>query len=62
MSSITVKDLIDRLLLYPDDYEVIMNWNWKERNHLGDLEEKHSVAMINGIERNDDFREVRLLN
>lgn len=63
MSSISVSELISHLQSYPDDYEVIMDWKWKEYNQAKDeVEQKHSIAFINGIERNDGYREVRLMN
>ena len=62
MSSITVGELRERLKEYPDDYEVIMEWHWKEKNQIGDIISKNSIAMINAIGRNDGYREIRLLN
>ena len=62
MSSITVGELIERLKEYPDDYEVIMEWHWKEKNQIGDIISKNSIAMINAIGSKDDYKEVRLFN
>ena len=63
MSSISVGELINHLKSYPESYEVIMEWNWKEWDEVNHKsEQKHSVADINGIGCNDDFKEIRLLN
>ena len=53
MSSILVGELKTILDGYPDDYEVIM-----------EISQKHTVgiAYINGVEKNDTVREVRLMN
>lgn len=53
MSSISVGDLKAILDGYPEDYEVIM-----------EISQKHTVgiAYINGVEKNDTVREVRLMN
>lgn len=53
MSSISVGDLKAILNGYPEDYEVIM-----------EISQKHTVkiAYINGVEKNDTVREVRLMN
>ena len=61
MSSITVRELITCLEQYPDNYEVIMSWYWKEKEN-GETKQKHSIAMINGVDSDDDYKEVRLLN
>lgn len=57
MSSISVGELKYCLEEYPDDYEVIMNWKWKENG-----DSKEAIAYINGIKLDNDYREVRLLN
>lgn len=63
MSSILVGELIDHLKLYPESYEVIMDWTWKEWDEANQKsEQKHSIAYINGIARDDDYKEIRLLN
>lgn len=53
MSSISVGDLKTILDGYPEDYEVIM-----------EISQKHTVgiAYINGVEKNDTVKEVRLMN
>lgn len=53
MSSISVGDLKAILNSCPEDYEVIM-----------EISQKHTVkiAYINGVEKNDTVREVRLMN
>jgi hypothetical protein len=53
MSSISVGELKAILDSCPEDYEVIM-----------EISQKHTVkiAYINGIEKNDTVREVRLMN
>lgn len=62
MSSILVGELKSHLEEYPDDYEVIMEIASREKNHLGDYEDKISIAFINGIRAENDYREVRLMN
>lgn len=63
MSSISVGELISHLQSYPEDYEVIMDWRWKEWNEkTGKSERKASIAYINGISCDDGYREVRLMN
>lgn len=57
MSSICVKDLRSYLKNVPDDYEVIMEICTRYDSPPGT-----AIAFINGIKRNDDFREVRLMN
>lgn len=57
MSSISVYELRKELEMYPDDYEVIMDWKWRE-----DGESKQSIAYINGIRVDDYHQEVRLMN
>ena len=53
MSSISVGDLKAILDGYPEDYEVIM-----------EISQKHTIgiAYINGVEKNDTVKEVRLMN
>ena len=63
MGSISVGELIDHLKSYPESYKVIMDWNWKEWDEINQKSVlKHSVADINGIACNDDYKEIRLLN
>lgn len=57
MGSITVGELKSILNLYPDDYSAIMRINT-----FIDGEHKKSIAYINGIEKDDEFKEVRLMN
>lgn len=57
MSSISVGELRYILNKYPDDYEVIMQLTTKY-----DIEAGTSIAFINGIEVNDEFKEIRLMN
>ena len=57
MSSISVGELRYILNKYPDDYEVIMKITTKY-----DIEAGTSIAFINGIEVNDEFKEIRLMN
>lgn len=61
MSSISVGELKAFLEDYPDDYEVIM-----EIHHRYDIPkesgEKGWIAYINGIHKDEERREVRLLN
>ena len=57
MSSISVGELKNILEEYPDDYEVVMDWRWKEHGEV-----KTAIAYINGICSKDDYKEVRLMN
>lgn len=61
MSSITVFELKNILNRYPDNAEVVM-----QLHHKYDISkesgEKGWIAYINGINYNEDFREVRLMN
>lgn len=57
MSSISVGELKYILSKYPDDYEVIVELTTKY-----DIEAGTSIAFINGIEVNDEFKEIRLMN
>ena len=57
MGSISVGELKYILSNYPDDYEVIMQLTTKY-----DIEAGTSIAFINGIEVNDEFKEIRLIN
>ena len=57
MSSISVGELKYILSKYPDDYEVIMQLTTKY-----DIEAGTSIAFINGIDGNDDWKELRLMN
>ena len=57
MSSIPVGELKYILSMYPDDYEVIMEITTKY-----DVEAGTSIAFINGVKPNNEFREIRLMN
>lgn len=57
MSSISVGELRYILSRYPDDYEVIMEVTTKY-----DVEAGTSIAFINGVKPNNEFREIRLMN
>lgn len=57
MSSISVGELKYILSMYPDDYEVIMEITTKY-----DVEAGTSVAFINGVKPNNEFKEIRLMN
>lgn len=57
MSSISVGELRYILSRYPDDYEVIMEITTKY-----DVEAGTSIAFINGVKPNNEFREIRLMN
>ena len=57
MSSISVGELKYILSKYPDDYEVIMQLTTKY-----DVEAGTSIAFINGIKPDNEFREIRLTN
>ena len=56
MSSIPVGELKYILSMYPDDYEVIMEITTKY-----DVEAGTSIAFINGVKPNNEFREIRLM-
>ena len=60
MSSISVGELKRFLESYPDNYEVIMSLT--EYDPTKKDKRKHSIAFINGIKCDDDYREVRLMN
>lgn len=57
MSSISVGELKYILSRYPDDYEVIMEITTKY-----DVEAGTSIAFINGVKPNNEFREIKLMN
>ncbi len=57
MSSISVGELKYILSMYLDDYEVIMEITTKY-----DVEAVTSIAFINGIKPDNEFREIRLMN
>lgn len=57
MSNISVGELRYILSRYPDDYEVIMEITTKY-----DVEAGTSIAFINGVKPNNEFREIRLMN
>ena len=57
MSSILVGELKDILENVPDDYEVIM-----EITTGCDTKAGTSIAYINGVKIDDDFKEIRLMN
>ena len=57
MSSISVGELRYILNRYPDDYKVIMKITTKY-----DVEAGTSIAFINGVKLNNEFREIRLMN
>lgn len=57
MGSISVGDLKALLECYPDDYEVIMETRTKY-----DIKAGTSIAYINGVARDDESREVKLMN
>lgn len=61
MSSISVGELKNILENYPDDYEVIITIKHKHPISKEDGE-KGWIAYINGIEADNDFREIRLMN
>lgn len=61
MSSISVGELKAFLNDFPDDYEVVMNIHHKY-DIPRESGEKGWIARIDGIYRDDDFREVRLMN
>ena len=57
MSSISVGELKYILSKYPDDYEVVMEITTKH-----DIKAGSSIAFVNGIKPNNEFREIRLTN
>ena len=57
MSSLLVGELKEILENVPEDYEVIM----KIRTRC-DTKAGTSIAYINGIKRDDEFKEIRLMN
>lgn len=61
MGSISSSDLQNVLQNYPDDYEVIMKIRTKQNHHFG-TGSQESIAFINGVKVNDEFREIYLLN
>lgn len=61
MSSILIGELKSILENYPDDYEIIIEikHNYPISKESG---EKGWIAYINGINVDNDFREIRLMN
>lgn len=57
MSSISADALRNLLDEIPDDYRVVMKITTKS-----DIKAGTSLAYINGFERDDEFREIRLMN
>ncbi len=57
MSSILVGELKDILENVPEDYEVIM-----EITTGCDMKAGMSIAYINGVKRDDEFKEIRIMN
>ena len=57
MSSLLVGELKDILENVPEDYEVIM-----EIRTGCDTKSGTSIAYINGVKRDDEFKEIRLMN
>lgn len=57
MSSLLVGELKDILENIPEDYEVIM-----EIRTGCDTKAGTSIAYINGVKIDDDFKEIRLMN
>ena len=57
LSSILVGELKDILENVPEDYEVIM-----EITTGCDTKARTSIADINGVKRDDEFKEIRLMN
>lgn len=57
LSSILVGELKDILENVPEDYEVIM-----EIRTGCDTKAGTSIAYINGVKRDDEFKEIRLMN
>lgn len=60
MSSITVGELKNHLDYYPDDYEVIMYITEFSKDMPNN--QKNSIAYINGIKPDDDYKELHLMN
>lgn len=61
MSSISVGELKSILENYPNDYEVIMEIKHKYPISK-ESGKKGWIAQINGVDTNDSFREIRLMN
>ena len=57
LSSLLVGELKDILENVPEDYEVIM-----EIRTGCDTKAGTSIAYINGVKRDDEFKEIRLMN
>ena len=57
MSSLLVGELKDILENVPEDYEVIM-----EIRTGGDTKAGTSIAYINGVRRDEEFKGIRLMN
>ena len=57
MSSLLVGELKDILENVPEDYEVIM-----EIRTGCDMKAGTSIAYINGVKRDDEFKEIKLMN
>lgn len=57
MSSISVYELKNLLDSYPEEYEVIMELTTKY-----DVKAGTSIAYINGVHKDDEHREVKLMN
>ena len=57
LSSILVGEMKDILEYVPEDYEVIM-----EITMGCDTKAGTSIAYINGVKRDDEFKEIRLMN
>lgn len=57
MSSLLVGELKDILENVPEDYEVIM-----EIRTGCDTKAGTSIAYINGVKKDDEFKEIRLMN
>lgn len=57
MSSISVGELKYILSMYPDDYEAIMEITTKYNVEAG-----ASIAFINGVKPDNEFREIKLMN
>lgn len=57
MSSLLVCELKDILENVPEDYEVIM-----EIRTGCDTKAGTSIAYINGVKKDDEFKEIRLMN
>lgn len=57
MSSLLVGELKDILENVPEDYEIIM-----EIRTGCDTKAGTSIAYINGVKKDDEFKEIRLMN